>query len=91
LGLTSLAINPLSNHKGLKNIMMFTFNNIGKHVVSRNYLLGLQVIHSPFLSRNGLPVSSLILISFTGYRAGAMRVVNPTAPTVLSVLAARDR
>ena len=45
---------------------------------------GSHCTHRPNLSLTGSPVFLSILISVTGYRAGAIRVVNPTAPTVLS-------
>ncbi len=42
-------------------------------------------MHTPFLSRTGSPVSLSTFIKVTGYSMGAILVVKPTAPTVLSM------
>lgn len=47
---------------------------------------GLALIHTPFRSLICSPVLSSILISVMGYKAGAIIVVKPTAPTLLSGL-----
>lgn len=47
---------------------------------------GLALIHTPLRSLICSPVLSSILISVIGYKAGAIIVVKPTAPILLSGL-----